>query len=117
MNQEKSVALPGSTTSYTENAVITPIIANIKHLSAMVVKDKQRKKKNFKNYGKSNKELNALIEKNFRNLLKIRRGGKQTKNYNTFRKCSFQTMKTRIVSQAFSRAEKAEKSQPPALNE
>ena len=29
----------------------------------MVIKHKQRKKKNFKNYRKSNKVLNALIEK------------------------------------------------------
>ena len=29
----------------------------------MVNKHKQRKKRPFKNYGKSNKELNALIEK------------------------------------------------------
>ena len=31
----------------------------------MVKKHKQKKKKHFKNYGKSNKELNALIEKKF----------------------------------------------------
>ena len=31
-----------------------------KHLRAMVIKHKQKKKKNFKTYGKSNKERNAL---------------------------------------------------------
>ena len=33
----------------------------------MVTKQKQKKKKNFKTYWKSNKELNALIE-NFKSL-------------------------------------------------
>ena len=46
--------------------------AYYKVLRAMVVKHKQRKKKNFNNYGKSNKELNALIKNNSRNLLKTR---------------------------------------------
>ena len=30
----------------------------------------QAKEKNFKNYGKSNKELNALIEKKFQKFIK-----------------------------------------------
>ena len=34
-----------------------------KDLCAMVNKLKQKKKKSYWNYGKSNKELNALIEK------------------------------------------------------
>ena len=36
-----------------------------KDLRAMVNKHKQRKKRNFKSYRKSNKKLNALIEKTF----------------------------------------------------
>ena len=43
---------------------------NCKDLRAMVVKHKQKKKKKFKNYGKSNKELNALIEKKFQKFVK-----------------------------------------------
>ena len=36
----------------------------------MVSKYKQKKKKNFRNYGKSDKELNALIEKKFQMYVK-----------------------------------------------
>ena len=36
----------------------------------MVSKYKQKKKKNYRNYGKSNKELNALIEKKNQRLKK-----------------------------------------------
>ena len=36
----------------------------------MVNKHKQKKKKPFKNYGKSNKELNALIKKKFQKFVK-----------------------------------------------
>ena len=36
----------------------------------MVFKNKQKKKKNFKNYGKSNKGVNALIEKRFQKFVK-----------------------------------------------
>ena len=36
----------------------------------MVKKHKQKKKKRFRNYGKSNKELNALIEKKFHKFVK-----------------------------------------------
>ena len=39
----------------------------------MVSKYKQKKKKNVRNYEKSNEELNALIEKKIRNLLKPRK--------------------------------------------
>ena len=41
-----------------------------KDLRAMVSKHKQKKKKNFKSYRKSNKELNALIEKKFQTVVK-----------------------------------------------
>ena len=34
-----------------------------KDLRAMVKKHKQKKKKNFRNYGRNKKELNALFEK------------------------------------------------------
>ena len=36
----------------------------------MVGLHKQKKKKNYRNYGKSNKELNALIEKKIQKLVK-----------------------------------------------
>ena len=43
---------------------------NCKDLRAMVSKHKQKKKKNFRNYGKSNKELNALFETKFQKFVK-----------------------------------------------
>ena len=43
---------------------------NCKDLRAMVNKHKQKKKETFKNHGKSNKELNALIEKNYQIFVK-----------------------------------------------
>ena len=76
---------------------------NCNYLRAMVKKYKQRKKKPFKNYVKNNKALNALIEKNSRNFWRTRKGGKQRKNYNIFKKCRFQTMKAKRVSQALQR--------------
>ena len=42
---------------------------NCKDLRTMVKKQKQKKKKSFKNYGKSSKELNALIEKKFKKFV------------------------------------------------
>ena len=77
---------------------------NCRHLRAMVKKQKQREKKNFKDYGKSNKELNALVENKFQKFVKNMKRRKQRKNYNTFKKCKFQTMKARKVSQALPRA-------------
>ena len=50
----------------------------------MVKKLKQRKKKNFKNYGKSNKELNALIEKKFHNFVKNKKRRKTEKELQHF---------------------------------
>ena len=51
----------------------------------MVVKHKQRKKKNFKNYRKSSKELNALIEKrNFHKFVENRKKRKTEKELQHF---------------------------------
>ena len=55
-----------------------------KDLHAMVNKHKQKKKKNSRNYGKSNKELNALIEKKFHMYFKNRKRGKQKKKLQQF---------------------------------
>ena len=43
---------------------------NSNNLRAMINKHKQKKKKPFKNYGMSNKELNALIERKFQKFVK-----------------------------------------------
>ena len=70
-------------------------------LHAMVNKHKQIKKKNFRNYGRNNKELYALIKKSW---LKTRKGGKQKKSFSTFKKCRFPTMKVKRVSLAWQKA-------------
>ena len=45
----------------------------------MVNKHKQKKRKLFKNYGKSNKELNAPIEKKFQKVVKNKKRRKTEK--------------------------------------
>ena len=82
----------------------------------MVNKHKHKKKKTLENYGKSNKELNALIEKKFQKFEKTIRGGKQRRSFSTFKKCIFWMIKTRKVSPALQEAWKAKKSQSPVLN-
>ena len=52
----------------------------------MVKKQKEKKKKPFKNYGKSNKELNSLIEKNFQKLVKNKKRRKTEKELKHFHK-------------------------------
>ena len=50
----------------------------------MVVKHKQKKKKPFKNYGKINKELNALIENIFQKFVKNKKRTKTEKELQYF---------------------------------
>ena len=50
----------------------------------MVSKHKEKKRKPFKNYGKSNKELYALIEKNFQKLVKNKKRRKTEKELQHF---------------------------------
>ena len=57
---------------------------NCKNLRAMVSKHKQKKKKTFKNYGKSTKELNALIEKKFQKFVKNKKRRKTEKELQYF---------------------------------
>ena len=45
----------------------------------MVSKHKQKKKKTIKNYGKSNNELNALIEMEFQKFVKNKKTRKMEK--------------------------------------
>ena len=51
----------------------------------MVNKHKQKKKKSFKNYGKSIKELNVLIEKKFRKFVKNKKRRKTEKELQHFK--------------------------------
>ena len=66
-----------------------------KDLRAMVNNHKQKKKKSFRTYGKSNKELDTPIEKKFQKFVKTRKGGRQKKSSSTFKKCKFPTMKAK----------------------
>ena len=50
----------------------------------MVNIHKQKKKNFFKNYGKSNKELNALIEKKFQKFVKNKKRRKTEKKLQHF---------------------------------
>ena len=50
----------------------------------MVNKHKQKKKKSFRNYEKSNKELNALIEKKFQKCVKNKKRRKTKKELQYF---------------------------------
>ena len=50
----------------------------------MVVKHKQRKKKNFMNYGKSKKELNALILRKFQKFVENKKRRKTEKELQHF---------------------------------
>ena len=69
----------------------------------------KKKKKPFKNYGKSNKELNALIEKKFQKFVKNKKSRKTEKEHQYFQEMQ--------ISPALQRVKNAEKSQPPVLNE
>ena len=53
-------------------------------LRAMVNKHKQKKKKKFRNYGKSNKEVNALIEKKFVKFVKNKKRRRTEKELQHF---------------------------------
>ena len=57
---------------------------NCKDLNAMVSSLKQKKNKNFRTYGKSNKELNALIEKEFYKFVKHKKRRKTEKELQHF---------------------------------
>ena len=50
----------------------------------MVKKQKQKKMKTFKNYGKSNKDLNALIEKKFQKFVENKKRRKMEKELQHF---------------------------------
>ena len=73
-------------------------------LHDMVNKNEQKKKKSFKTYRKSNKELNVQIEKSFKCLSKIIKGGREKRIFSTFKKCRFVTMKVKRVSPAWQKA-------------
>ena len=75
--------------------------ANFKDLFAMLNMHKSKKKKSFRNYRKSNKELNALIEKKIQMIVKLRNGGRQKKKSSTFNKCRYPTMKVKRVFPAW----------------
>ena len=66
----------------------------------MVVKDNPMIEKNFKSYGKNNKELNALIEKKIQKFVKNKKRRKTEKELQHFQEKKYRTMKAKTVSQA-----------------
>ena len=65
----------------------------------------------------SSKELNALIEKKFRSLLKQEKEEDRKRGPILRGTCRFSTMKTKIVSQAWRKAWNLDKSSLPIPNE
>ena len=70
----------------------------------MVVKHKIRKKKNCKNYGKSNKEFNALIEKKFQKFVNNRKRRKREKELQHLQDIQISNNDSEKMSQALPRA-------------
>ena len=85
----------------------------------MVVKHKQKKKKNLKTYGKSNKVvLNALIEKKFQKFVINKKRRKiEKKSISISMKCRFLMIKSKKIYLAWKKSWKVEKFHPLVLNE
>ena len=83
----------------------------------MVNKHKEKKKIPFENYGKSNKELNTLIEKKFQKFVKNKKRRKMEKELQHFQEMQISDDKVKRASQALQIAWKVEKFHPPVLNE
>ena len=74
-------------------------------------------KKSFRIYGKSNKELNALIEKKFQKFMNFKKRRKTEKELQHFYKIQISDIESKRASPAWHKAWKVEKSHPLALNE
>ena len=83
----------------------------------MVNKHKQKKKKPFKNYGKSNKELNALIEKKFQKFVKNKKRRKTEKELQHFQEMQISDDKRKKSISSFAESVESGKSQTPVLNQ
>ena len=70
----------------------------------MVNKHKQKKKRPFKNYGMSNKELNALIEKKFQKFVETNKRRKTEKELQHF--YEMQILDDKSMKSIFSFAER-----------
>ena len=81
----------------------------------MANKYKQKKKKIFKTYGKSNKELNVLI--GIRKFIENKKRRRRNKRFSTFKKCKILMMKVKRVSLAWHIAWIVEKSSLLVPNE
>ena len=69
----------------------------------MVNKYKQKKKKPFKNYGKSNKELNALIERKFQKFVKKKKRRKAEKELRHYQEMQISNDETKKSISSFKR--------------
>ena len=67
----------------------------------MVNKHKLKKKKAFKNYGKSNKEINALIEKKFQKFVKNKKRRKTEKEIQYFQEMQISDDKSKKSISSF----------------
>ena len=85
---------------------------NFQDLRTMVNEHKQKKTKSFKTYRKSNKELNALIEKKFQKLVKNKKRRKTEIELQHFQK--IQISDDEIKKSVSSLAESAEKGEIPS---
>ena len=82
MNQLKLVVQLENTAFYTENAVIPQTTAKI--YVQWYSSTSRKRKKPFKSYGKSNKELNAIIEKKDQKCVKNKKRMKTEKEIQHF---------------------------------
>ena len=67
----------------------------------MVSKHKQKKKKPFKNYGKSNKKLNALIERKLKKFVKNKKRRKTEKELQHFQEIQISDNKSKKSVSSF----------------
>ena len=74
----------------------------------MVNKHKQKKKKPFKNYGMSNKELNALIERKFQKFVNNKKSRKMEKELQHIQEMQISDDKTKKIVANFAESVESE---------
>ena len=78
----------------------------------MVNKQKQKNQKNFRNYGRINKELNALIEKKIQKFDKNNKRRETEKELQHFQEMQISDDESKRASPAWHKAWKVEKFHP-----
>ena len=90
---------------------------NCKDLRAIANKQKQKKKKNIRNHEKSNKELNALVEKKSQKFVKNKKRRKTEKELQHFQEMQISDDKSKKSVSSFAESVKGGEISAPALNE